>query len=61
MSYPAISNIQYRLKEENGVTKMRFVHRAMGQIPHDTRVEEGWGDLLRRIRRGVESRVSAKR
>jgi uncharacterized protein YndB with AHSA1/START domain len=61
MSYPAISNIQYRLKEEGGLTKLRFVHRAMGQIPHDTRVEEGWGDLLRRIRKGVESRVSAKR
>lgn len=60
MSYPAISNLQYRLKEENGVTKLRFVHRAIGQIPHDTRVEEGWGDLLRRIRRGVESRVTSR-
>jgi hypothetical protein len=60
MSYPAVSNLQYRLKEENGVTHLRFVHRAMGQIPHDTRVEEGWGDLLRRIRRGVESRVASR-
>jgi len=60
MSYPAMSNVQYRLQEENGVTKLRFVHRAMGQIPHDTGVEEGWGDLLRRIRKGVESRVSIR-
>jgi uncharacterized protein YndB with AHSA1/START domain len=60
MSYPAISNLQYRLKEENGVTKLRFVHRAMGQIPHDSRVEEGWGDLLRRIREGVENRVTSR-
>ena len=57
MSYPAVSNIQYRLKEENGVTKLRFVHRALGQLQHDTRVESGWNDLLDRIRRGVERRV----
>ena len=57
MSYPAVSNIQYRLKEENGITKLRFVHRAMGQLQHDTRVESGWNDLLERIRRGVEQRV----
>ena len=57
MSYPAVSNIQYRLKEENGITKLRFVHRAIGQLPHDTRVENGWNDLLERIRRGVERRV----
>ncbi len=60
MSYPAISNLQYRLKEENGVTKLRFVHRAMGQIPHDTRVEQGWNYLLQRIRQGVESRVTSR-
>ena len=61
MSYPAISNVQYRLTEENGVTKVRFVHRAMGQIPHDTGVEEGWGHLMQRIRKAVESRVVSKR
>jgi uncharacterized protein YndB with AHSA1/START domain len=61
MSYPAVSNIQYRLTEENGVTKLRFVHRAMGQIPHDIRMEEGWGHLLQRIRKAVESRVVSKR
>ena len=32
MSTPAVSNIQYRLTEENGVTRLRFVHRAMGWI-----------------------------
>ncbi|MBN9614592.1 MAG: SRPBCC domain-containing protein, partial [Acidobacteriales bacterium] len=30
MSNPAVSNFQYRLTEENGVTRMRCVHRAMG-------------------------------
>ncbi|WP_263365177.1 SRPBCC family protein [Edaphobacter bradus] len=56
MSYPAISNVQYRLAEENGVTKMRFVHRAMGLIAPDVRVAEGWGSLLQRIREGAERR-----
>ena len=33
MSYPATSNVQYRLSEENGVTHLKFVHRAMGLFP----------------------------
>ena len=53
MSYPAMSNVQYRLSEENGVTRLRFVHRAIGQIPHDVRVERGWDHLLGRIRERV--------
>src|SRR5665213_2457730 len=26
MSFPVISNVQYRLSEENGVTRVKFVH-----------------------------------
>lgn len=33
MSFPVISNVQYRLTEENGVTRLKLVHRAMGVIP----------------------------
>jgi hypothetical protein len=50
MSYPAVSNLQYRLTEENGVTRLKFVHRAMGSIAHDSGVESGWGNMLARIR-----------
>jgi uncharacterized protein YndB with AHSA1/START domain len=50
MSYPAISNVQYRLTEENGITRMTFIHRAMGQIPHNTQIERGWDALMERIR-----------
>jgi len=57
MSHPAISNMQYRLREENGVTRLSFVHRAMGQISHDpqiqqgwTQIDGGWDNLLTRIR-----------
>jgi uncharacterized protein YndB with AHSA1/START domain len=50
MSYPAISNVQYRLIEENGITLLKFTHRAMGQMPHDARIEHGWDNLMARIR-----------
>jgi hypothetical protein len=50
MSYAAVSNVQYRLSEENGITTLKFVHRAMGQIPHDTQIEQGWDNLMARIR-----------
>ena len=58
MSSPAVSNIQYRLTEENGVTHMRFVHRAMGWIGEQDRgVEAGWNELFDRIRAAVAQRV----
>ncbi len=57
MSQPAISNVQYRLKEENGVTRLKFSHRAMAYIAYDPqakenwhKVEDGWGPLLERIK-----------
>lgn len=58
MSYPATSNVQYRLTEVNGVTRLKFVHRAMGYISYDPQIQEGWkmvetgwGNLLDRIQR----------
>jgi uncharacterized protein YndB with AHSA1/START domain len=51
MSMPAVSNLQYRLSAENGLTRMRFVHRAMGWIGENERgVNEGWNELIGRIR-----------
>jgi uncharacterized protein YndB with AHSA1/START domain len=63
MSTPAISNLQYRLAEENGLTRLRFVHRAMGWIGDGDRgVETGWTDLITRIRtaalRAADKRAS---
>jgi uncharacterized protein YndB with AHSA1/START domain len=50
MSTPAVSNLQYRLVEENGATRMRFVHRAMGWISEQERaVDAGWTQLMGRI------------
>jgi uncharacterized protein YndB with AHSA1/START domain len=45
MSYPAISNVQYRLTEEHGITRLKFRHRAMGQISHHVQIERGWGQI----------------
>src|ERR1700738_3560566 len=57
MSYPAVSNVQYRLTEENGITRLKFTHRAMGQISHSpkildgwTHIQGGWDSLLARIK-----------
>jgi uncharacterized protein YndB with AHSA1/START domain len=57
MSTPAVSNVQYRLTEENGVTRLRFVHRAMGWITDGDRgAESGWGNMMTRIRTAIEQR-----
>jgi hypothetical protein len=65
LSLPAMMNVQYRLTEENGLTRMRFVHRAMGVIPPDLidgprSANIGWAYLLERIRKGAESKKSIK-
>lgn len=50
MSTPAVSNLQYRLVEENGATRIRFLHRAMGWIGEQERgVDAGWTQLMGRI------------
>jgi uncharacterized protein YndB with AHSA1/START domain len=57
MSTAATSNIQYRLTEENGLTRVRFVHRAIGRIGESDRgVDVGWTDLMTRIRTAAEKR-----
>ena len=61
MSSPAVSNIQYRLTEENGATRVRFVHRAMGWIGEAERgVDSGWTELITRIRVAAEKRASGR-
>jgi uncharacterized protein YndB with AHSA1/START domain len=64
LSYPAMSNVQYRLTEENGLTRLKFVHRAMGLIPAEVvdgprSVNTGWTHMLERIRKAAENRKSA--
>jgi uncharacterized protein YndB with AHSA1/START domain len=56
MSYPALNHLQYRLKAEGGVTRLAFLHRAMGSIPPEHRdgFPEGWKYWLERIRELAE-------
>ena len=44
MSYPAISNLQYRLSEEAGGTVIQFHHQALGLILEEHRqgIPNGW-------------------
>jgi uncharacterized protein YndB with AHSA1/START domain len=51
MSYPALNHLQYRLKAEGGVTRLVFLHRAMGSIlpEHRDGLPQGWGYWLGRI------------
>ena len=61
MSTPAVSNVQYRLTEENGVTKLRFVHRAMGWIGDvDRGADAGWSNMIARIRTAAAAKGGRK-
>jgi uncharacterized protein YndB with AHSA1/START domain len=63
MSYAAISNVQYRLTEEHGVTHLQFAHHAVGQISqqHRENVGGGWALLLSRVQQAAERRGGAGR
>src|SRR2546426_9351579 len=61
MSYPAIAHLQYRLTMEGDVTRLRLLHRAIGQIPPDHRdaIVEGmepWSHTLMKVREVAERR-----
>jgi hypothetical protein len=58
MSYPVISNVQYRLSEANGGTLIRFRHNAFGLIQDDHRkgVASGWSHIHGRVRARAEAR-----
>ena len=56
MSYPAINHLQYRLTAEGSMTRLVFLHRAMGLIQpeHRDNVSQGWQYWLERIRELAE-------
>lgn len=63
MSYPCVSHVQYRLAEEGGITRVSFVHRAMGLIAPehraDGRLSQGWINLLTRVRERAQNKRGA--
>jgi len=56
MSYPVVSNLQYRLSEEDGGTLIRFHHKAFGVIQDEHRrgVVPGWTHINERIKARAE-------
>ena len=57
MSYPVVSNVQYRLSEADGGTLIKFQHTALGLIQEDHRkgVSSGWSHIHERIRKQAEA------
>ncbi|HXM93991.1 MAG TPA: SRPBCC domain-containing protein [Candidatus Dormibacteraeota bacterium] len=60
MSYPVVSNVQYRLSEANGETLIKFRHTALGLIQDDHRegVGKGWTHINEGIRKLAEAQPS---
>src|SRR5258706_12762792 len=59
MSYPVVSNVQYRLSQVDGGTLIQFRHAALGLIQEDHRkgVTAGWGYM----NAGAKKRAEAVR
>ena len=59
MSYPVISNVQYRLSEVDGGTLIKFRHTALGLIEdqHREGVGKGWGHMHANVRKRAEATV----
>jgi uncharacterized protein YndB with AHSA1/START domain len=60
MSYPVVSNVQYRLSEADGGTLIKFHHAALGLISEDHRkgVSSGWSHIHERVRKRAEASSS---
>jgi uncharacterized protein YndB with AHSA1/START domain len=58
MSYAAVSHLQYRLTAEGAVTRLAFVHRAIGMIEPGDRegLPKGWGYWIDRMRERAEGK-----
>ncbi|HTW64965.1 MAG TPA: SRPBCC domain-containing protein [Bryobacteraceae bacterium] len=58
MSYPATSNVQYRLSESGGETLIQFRHSALGLISDEHRkgVTTGWDGLHQRVKKRAEGK-----
>jgi len=58
MSYPVVSNLQYRLSEVDGGTLIKFHHTALGLIEEQHRqVSKGWGHMHAILRKRAETAV----
>jgi Activator of Hsp90 ATPase homolog 1-like protein len=60
MSYPAVSNVQYRLSDKDGGTLITFHHTALGLILDDHRkgVSKGWSFIHEAVKKRAEAAQS---
>jgi uncharacterized protein YndB with AHSA1/START domain len=60
MSYPVVSNVQYRLSQVDGGTLIQFRHAAMGLIQEEHRkgVTAGWGYMNGAVKKRAEAASS---
>ncbi len=57
MSYPVVSNVQYRLSEKDRGTLITFHHAALGLIQEEHRkgVVKGWGHINASVKKRAEA------
>ena len=56
MSNPVITNLQYRLKESDGLTLITFRHQSFGLILEEYRnAKNGWNYLHEKVRQRAEA------
>jgi len=62
MSYPVVSNVQYRLSEADGGTLIKFHHTALGLIQDEHRqgVGTGWSYIHARVKARAEEGRAGK-
>jgi uncharacterized protein YndB with AHSA1/START domain len=56
MSFPVVSNVQYRLSEEPGGTLIKFRHTAFGLVSDEHRqgVNQGWTYMNNNVKKRAE-------
>jgi uncharacterized protein YndB with AHSA1/START domain len=61
MSAPVVSHLIYRLTTEEGGTRLKFSHRAFGEIAPEyidgSRINAGWTFLVAKVRASAESKA----
>jgi uncharacterized protein YndB with AHSA1/START domain len=62
ISYPVVSNVQYRLSESDGGTLIKFHHKAFGLISDELRegAGKGWGHMNAAVKQRAENRATRK-
>lgn len=62
MSYPVSNNMQYRLSEAPGGTRIQFHHKAFGFIDpqHREGVNKGWTHMIESARKRAEAAARPK-